>query len=135
MGLSIKFGDVFIHRGIEYVYLAGTEEIIYAGRILEKDRRTEELKCLCDKRSTQGGLYAQRAQDNLLFCYVELCTKEFEGRLAHFKDTPRGETTEGLLFDTILGSLNKEDLLKIKEEIIRGPLPGLLKNLVRDIKI
>ena len=80
---------------------------------------------------------AEKAEDHILFSYVILKTEEFKNKMCHFKDAMSGKNSneEGLFFDSLAGSLDKDDLIQVKNEIINGPLPLLLKELIKTIDI
>ncbi|KKT35516.1 MAG: hypothetical protein UW24_C0007G0006 [Parcubacteria group bacterium GW2011_GWA2_44_12] len=128
--MLVKFGDVFKYKSEKYVYLARTEDVLYATKILSLELSRElhnvyENECKKDhKRSV--------LENKPLYCFVTLNTKAFKDRIAHIG------TTKGMddsLFFDIADSLNSEDLKAIKEEILTGPLPKMLKELVLDIDL
>lgn len=62
-------GDVFKYKGKEYVYLAQTEEILYAARILSKEETD-----LIERRHNQVNQRPNRAEykSHPLYCFVIL---------------------------------------------------------------
>ena len=78
---SISFGDIFQHEEKEYIFLAKTENIIYAAEILSTEK-TEKINTLLQKRisSSKDGII----EDCILYCYVVLQTEQFKNRCAHF---------------------------------------------------
>lgn len=106
----IKFGDVFKHGERDYVYLAGTSEIIYAAKILSIEN-TEKVLNLSNKRETNGN--RDKYKGHSLYCFVMLDTDEFKDRMAHFQQTQYGDVS----VESAFRHLNTGDLKKIKEEI------------------
>lgn len=132
MPLIVKFGDIFRYREEEYAYLAQNGEIIYAAKILDKEKTDQVLK-LCDKQYK----YApnnEKIKSNVLYSFVMLSTDEFKDRMAHFEGTDKNNIEPS--FD-IIGSLNEKDLKAVKHEILdrSSAVPLKLKDMVRDIDI
>jgi hypothetical protein len=132
----IKFGDVFVYKGTEWVFLAKTEELLFAAQILDKEQ-TAQIDLLFNKLASKGSKIADQIKDKPLYCYVVLETEKFKRRAAHFKTAISGKSTNDneLFFDKILDPLIKSDLVNIKKQIINGPFSKLLKDIVRDIDI
>lgn len=125
----MTFGAVFKYLDKEYVFLVETPEIIYAARILSVPD-TEKL----EKRYTQ--LEAQNLP-NLgkmsVYSYVVLETTQLKRRAAHFHGT------DSTIFSELIPlniTLNKEDLIRIKDEITKdGCVSTRLKEKIKDIEI
>lgn len=81
---SIKFGDVFKHKEKEYVFLAKTEELVYAAEILSKEL-TSKIDNLYQKISKYDGGCVNR----IIYCYVMLKTEEFKDRMIFFGENRR----------------------------------------------
>ncbi|MEK7070002.1 MAG: hypothetical protein AAB818_00215 [Patescibacteria group bacterium] len=110
-GSIVKFGDVFRHNEEDYVFLAQTDEIIYAAKILDKVI-TDSLKNMSDKIEATNS----SRRKNPVYSFVILQTENFRDRVAHFgrTDDTKHQTNR---FD-IISNLNKADCLQIKNEII-----------------
>ncbi len=128
-----KFGDTFLYRSEEYVFLAEIDQLTYAAKIIEKFQ-VKEINDMYDKSAAKGSLVVSGLKDRIIFCFVILRTKEYEGMGAHFKPAKDGLEISGDL-DPTGKSLNKEDLAAIKTEIIAGPLPRILKTHVEGLEI
>jgi hypothetical protein len=130
---SIVFGDIFEHDGREYIYLAKTEEVIYAAQILppEKSRKVDDL---FRRRMATGKMVQATVGNNILYCYVMLKTKEFKERCAHFANT--GKDDFGISINKLAVILDTEDIKQIKEEILsKNAIPTELKELVKGLAI
>ena len=132
---SVKFGDVFVSKGDYYIFLALQDDLIYVGKILD-DMAAGKIENLFKIRTIQGGEKEEKAKDNILFSYVILRTEAFKNKMCHFKDTTSGKNSDDTnFFEKLVGSLNKEDLIQVRDEIINGPLPIILKEIVKNIDI
>jgi len=132
MSESIKFGDIFRYKEEEYVFLAKTDEIVYAGQILDK-AKTRKIDDLCEKRFR--GNIDSRIKNLPLYCYVMLYTDEFKDRMAFLGKT--GEDEFDYTFDLTGQTLNEQDIFEIKKEIIdpSSPIPGILRELIEALDI
>jgi len=110
-GNIVKFGDVFRHNEKEYVFLAQTDEIVYAAKILDKIT-TNTLKEMSDRVEVKNS----NRKKNPAYSFVILQTENFKDRAAHFRRTDNTEHRASS-FD-VVGTLNKTDCLQIKNEII-----------------
>lgn len=130
MAESIKFGDIFKHREKDYVFLAKTDETLYAAEILDIEQTTK-VERLNNFRAR--GPDAGRYKNNPLFCYVILSTEEFKNRGAHF-GVP---TPDGVIIDKTGFILNKEDMRALQRDISdpASPVANELKQLVKDLAI
>ncbi|MCH7758955.1 hypothetical protein IID20_01195 [Patescibacteria group bacterium] len=129
----IKFGDIFRHKEKEYVFLAKTENIIYAAQILDKvnTKKIHELY----KLKSRNTIDAQKCEHKPLFCYVLLSTEEFKERMTHLYKPEKDESS--IFFDKIGTVLNTKDLQDIKEQIIypNSPVALELKEIVSKLDI
>jgi hypothetical protein len=129
----LKFGDTFKYKEKDYVYLAHSEEILYSALILDfemSEKVKKRIDYLCKIKSTpeMDEIMSRRA-----YCFVELRTEDVKNRLAHFANT--GEEISDYSSLLSVGKLNNDDLREIKKEIEVGPVPLMLKDLVKDITI
>ena len=128
---SLKYGTVFKYLDREYIFLAETEEFIYAARILSlKDTKRVETT------------YSKAVAKNIpnvdkmpIYSFVILQTKELEQRAAHLQGTGNNNFID-LLISPLNIILCKEDLVGIKDEITKeGCVSIRLKELMKDIEI
>lgn len=127
---SLTFGDVFEYNEKEWIYLAETEDILYAARILnvEKSRALNNAFNNALRKNSP-------AIEGPIYSFVILQTKELRERAAHFANTGN-DRFDNLIFTPLNIKLAKEDLREIKNEITRKRCVSLrLKELVRDIQI
>lgn len=108
---TVKFGDIFVLDGREYIFLAKIDDIVYAVEILNKDYSREVMR-LASKDARRG----DRSVDKLVFCFVELSTERFNERVAHMAKAGRGEAT--IEFDEVEDCLLAEDKEAIKKELV-----------------
>lgn len=120
----LKFGDVFLFEGVEYVFLAKLDGLVYAGQILQPDKAQRIL-------FNQGKL--GKKPDHILYCYVMLKTPEVKDKMAHFASAADGNAN--LRFDNLNCSLSPEDLAAIKNEIVTGPFPKILQETISAINL
>ncbi|HKX72943.1 MAG TPA: hypothetical protein VJM32_02945 [Candidatus Saccharimonadales bacterium] len=122
-GVLVNFGDVFTYEEQDFVYLGESVEkkIVYAARILD-DKQSFALK----KFSEDAQYKHSYNPDSMLYSFVTLETQDFKDKLAWFKDTGRDGTKPTRPHCT----LEANDLTKIKQEILTGPLPQELKEIV-----
>lgn len=125
---SLTFGDVFRYNEKEYIFLAKTEERIYAAQILAPVD-TEKVDKLFKIRE------ATNKPTNLtIYCYVILQTTDFKDRAAHLHNT--GNVTFIDLIEKLPIALDLEDLKNIKMEIMKKNTISIeLKERVRDIQL
>ncbi|HCB35263.1 MAG TPA: hypothetical protein DEP25_01325 [Candidatus Taylorbacteria bacterium] len=127
---SFTFGDIFQYDDKEYIFLAETEDILYAARILNKEH-TAILK----KGTTAAIRRNSLMLDNLTYSFVILQTQELRERAAYFATTGKNRF-DNLIFIPLNIELCEEDLKGIKDEITKKKCVSIkLKELVRDIDI
>lgn len=128
---SLIFGDIFVHNQKEYIFLAKTDDIVYAAEILNHEL-TKKVEQLYNKKLAAGTI--QKVEGNILYCYVILETKEFEGRMAHLGNT--GKDDFSLTFGKLPVTLEQKDLKQLRKEICeRKAISFALKELVETIEI
>jgi len=122
---------VFLYKESMYIYLAGTDEVWYAAKILDKEQSVQV------KRFTDSQIRKNREnlRKDKIFCFVELKTEEFKGRIAHL-----GETEHDTWAETpkiIETGLDPEDLKSLKNEVMAegAPVPFALPKLINDIPV
>ncbi len=120
---SLLFGDIFRYQGNDYVYLAETEDVRYAAKILDVDQSAKLDRAANGPRKTTS----------LVYSYVKLSTKEFENRCAHTGLTGKEAFTR--LVDKLNVELDEVDKKAIYKEIVEGPVPTGLKKLLADVEI
>jgi hypothetical protein len=130
-GTIINFGDIFRYRETEYVFLAQTEDTVFAAKIID-GYMAGKIQHLSDNREAIGS----RQKRNPLYSFVILSTKDFEGQAAHFANTGGAEHQSVKRFD-IINALNKKDLIEIKAEIEseNSVVPIRLIELVKQLNI
>lgn len=129
---TIVFGDVFRFREVEYVFLAKTEAVVYAARILDPEL-SRKVKDLFNRVRNSP----EKIRSHPAYCFVELQTEGFRDRIAHFANagSDRPSNAEGHLSFDIIRTLEKVDLEQIKTEITGGPVDLELKRLVGKIDL
>ena len=125
---SLTFGDIFRYNEKEYIFLAKTEERIYAAQILTPIE-TEKVDRLFKIREATN-----KSTNLTIYCYVILQTADFKNRAAHLYDA--GNRVFSSLIEKFPSVLTMEDLKNIKMEIMRKNTISIeLKELVQDIKL
>lgn len=128
MSSSLVFGDIFVHEGLEYVFLAATSDQIYVAKILDINL-SKRVKTLYEASIRKNKEVKLR---NLLYCFVVLTTEEVKGRMASLSKT------DGYRFEKEIRkvnlSLNEKDFSALKDEILssRGT-PIVLKELISQL--
>ena len=127
--ILVKFGDVFRFHEQEFVFLAQTDELTYAAKILDQ-KFTSQVVSLYERRDARN----VQNLNNVLYSFVILNTLGFKGRMAHFKNTDQVGQPQGF---EVINTLNPADLQEIKSEIMssKSAVPMKLKELIRDIKV
>jgi|GEM_PF-1027103 len=130
-GTIIKFGDIFRYREYEYVFLAQSNDTIFAAKIINNEI-VNKIQELSAKREASMSKLKRHA----LYSLVMLNTKDFEGKAVHFYGTDSPEHQSVTSFD-IIGDLEKEDVLSIKAEIESGEsiVPLRLIEIVKQLNI
>lgn len=125
---SLTFGDVFRYNEQEYIFLAKTEDRIYAAQILTPVD-TEKVDRLFKQREATN-----RPTYQTIYCYVILQTADFKDRAAHLYNTGNISTTN--LIEKLPFALNAADLKNIKAEIMKKNTISIeLKERVQDIQL
>lgn len=130
--MIINFGDVFTHREKEYIFLAKTEEIIYAAQILTIEE-SKNVNRLSEIRARSFD--AEKYKNHSLYCIVTLRTEDFKNRIAFLGKTEKYDL--GYIFNKLDYILDVQDKIEIKNEILRlgSPVPLILKELVKNLDI
>lgn len=127
---SYVFGDIFSYQDDEYIFLANTTEQLFAAKILNKEL-TQEIVSAYKKALKSGSPARERA---LVFCYVELKTEDFRGRIASLAKTEN--TNFDILSNKSSYTLCREDLQTLKKEILESHgVPIKLQELVGSIEV
>lgn len=129
----MNFGDVIKYNGKEFVFLAKTVEIIYLALIIPKEL-SQDLVRRRHNIFTRGSGDMIYKQAKIAWCFVQLYTKEFKGRVAYYANPGDEHFFEDSF--TILGTLNFNDQNNLKKEIQEDSgISGVLRKLVKDITI
>lgn len=124
----LKFGDVFIYKEEEYVYLAQTADTLYAAKILnpQHSKLVSETFVRRDRNQKMRGQTSQHP----LYCFVMLSTEGFQDRMASFYK-PYAKDPE-----SVTGTLNAQDIGQLIDTIVdpASPIPFELKELVSKIE-
>ncbi len=127
---SFAFGDIFEYNSEEYIFLAETEDVTFAARILNKELSRDFI----DRRETVERKNSYRI-DNLVYSFVVLKTPQLQGRVAHLYGSDRN-VAKGVFYTSLNISLLKEDLKQLQEEITQKKcVSERLKKEVKDLKI
>jgi hypothetical protein len=78
------FGDLFRFNEEFYVFLGGTNEIVYAAKIINPEK-VRMITALNNERSSRPDAY--KSDGNGLYWYVVLTTEDFIDHAAHFGNT------------------------------------------------
>lgn len=120
----INFGDIFRHKGEEYIFLKATEDKIYAAKILNNEL-SRKVSSFYEKQQVKG---KKDLESHPLFAFVTLTTDQFKDRLAHFKETGGNDIRS--VIEPLEISLLEEDIKQIKDFIKTSPcIPPELKDL------
>ena len=132
--IVLKFGSVFRHKEKDYVYLTHTEETLYSALVLNSEL-SDRLKKRCEEIvKTKSSPKTSELLSRPSYFFVELRTEEFKERVAHLYNTDQNPIDACLSLSPI-EKLIKEDLNRIKEEIINGPTPLELKEKLKKIEV
>jgi hypothetical protein len=115
----VTFGSVFLYSGKEYVYLDRSEDVVYAAEILNKEF-SNRLKKICANAAINSKKSYSVSQ-NQMYCFVELQTKEYMQRVAHYGFSPALNAEGGILSD-VIGRLCTEDIKELYTEISKDDL-------------
>jgi len=127
----LVFGDLFTYESREYIYLAKTEEIVYAAQILPVTD-TNRVNKFYESKVIKGK--EDKIAKHPLFCFVMLKTSKFKDRCAHFART--GLDDFSFFIEKLSVVLDKDDLMQVLNTIKSdSPVPMQLKELVKDIRL
>jgi len=109
---SLKFGDVIRYKEKEYVFLAKTDELVYAAQILDIETSTK-IDNLYKGRLSDGKIQKLNWK---LYAYVMLYyTTKYKDRIAHFENSQHDAPE--LIFEK-LGTLELGDIKAIRDDIV-----------------
>ncbi len=123
MARVLKFGDVFLYDNQEYVFLgfSGEHKILYSAKILDEELTRQIIRQDQAMQSKPG------FRNSPLCCFVVLTTAQFENRMAHFAKTENSQIT----VHGYVCRLSDNDAGAIKKELLDGPVPALLKEIIQ----
>lgn len=127
----LLFGDVFLYKGIEHVFLVDAGEVWYAAKIISKIH----TKILSREYERAVARSKARTERMPLYCFVELQTREFKDRAAHLHHSQKNSYSE--IPKPLAIKLTDEDKKAIRDIIItkKSPVPGQLKKLVKKLEL
>lgn len=133
MSIIATFGNIFNFNEKDYVFLAKTEDVIYAAEIFDNEK-----SILCKKalgKITKNSQQSYKLRQQPLYCFIVLRTEEFKERVAHYGQSAQGDVPN--FFENPICSLNSTDLTELHKELLNddSAVPELLKELIKDIKI
>lgn len=129
--ISGQYGDVFRHKGDNYVYLVQVNEIIYAALIVN-EQIANRINTLYEKETKKGGIAAKRALDSRIYRLVILTTEQFKKHGAYLYQ-PQHSANEISL--NIIGKINTDDMIALKKEIETGAYQDELKETTKKISL
>lgn len=127
MNSSFVLGDIFLYNDKEFIFLAGTADLIYASRVL--DIKTTQI---IEKKFNEAVVKNKEiALKHSLYCYVILTTAELKDRMATLARPDMNIESIAKKLDL---RLNEKDRKTIVDEIMnsRG-VPLGLKKLVSSL--
>jgi len=123
---ALNFGDVFLYKEKEYIFLVATEEAIFAAKILDHVQ-SRYLDNKFNSAATKGVQRASLAEASPMYCYVLLQTQEYKERAAHYGNSGKDDLS-GVF--TRCNALCDEDVALLKREIADSGAPAKLRNAV-----
>lgn len=135
-GIVVNFGLVFRFREKEYVFLAQDGDTLYAALIID-DRQTSDLLSRSNNLESTNSARSALRRKSPIYAFVTLSTENFIGRAAHLARTDSPEHQSALQYLDIVGHLDREDVILIKNEILSSGsvVPLGLQNIVRELNI
>ena len=127
---SFTFGDVFQYNDNEYIFLAETEDVTYAAKILDRELSRYVI-------GERDGAIRRNSYviDNLVYSFVILKTPELKERVALFLGADRN-IPQGVAFTPLDIFLLPEDIKQIWKEITQTKcVSERLKKEVKDLKV
>ena len=132
MNTSLLFGDIFSFNDKNYIFLAKTENEVFAAEILSiklSSQIENRYKQICWQNSTIK-------ENNVLYCYVVLRTEEYKDRLAHLGLANKNNIDFDKLINKLTITLDIKDKKEILNEIKQArAIPLGLKEVVKDILV
>ena len=129
----ITFGTIVLYKEKEYVFLVRTEDITYAAEILDQESSVNFKKLR--SKTAKNSKESYKLKQSLAYCFVELKTKEYEERIAHYGYPQIGDTSETVM--NPIGILCDQDIKDLHREISAEDLAvsAELRELIQNIKI
>jgi len=127
----LVFGSIFTYLDKQYVYLASGTGITYAALILHP-RMSQQVKAMREGSIQRRG--EKLTREFSAFCFVELTTPDYVDHIAHLHQTDQHKEPGRFLVGEN-DKLNKDDVLSLYKEIMEGPVPLKLKQLISDLDI
>lgn len=128
--ISLTFGDVFEWRNEKYIFLVPTLEFVYIAKVLS-DSESKVVLQLHKKHLYSGSTTA--VAELPLFWFVRLTCDDFKGQLAHLAKAQQGANYSRFFQPVPSIKIPKEDLDRIKEEIMKKRTWPELKKEIKDL--
>lgn len=109
----LEYDDTYgRNKRIDYVYLYDIGDITFCAKILNKSLSNSVV---CSHRKVINNPKSKQRDNNPAYCFVELSTKEYKGRIVHLY-----KTDENPIRDNINPyiRLSEEEIEEIKKEIL-----------------
>ncbi len=121
MNPPLSFGDTFLVKEIEYIFLGIDGEILYAAKILDLELSKQVEKFLMNR------IAGNKATNKTIFCFVKLITPQYKNRIASLT---KPELNKNIKIKKLKVVIEDEDKEKLKEEILTSDLApiGLQQN-------
>ncbi len=132
MSSIITFGDIFNYNEQDYVFLAKTEDIVYAAKILDREHSIlyKKIFTKISKNSQRSSELTQR----YLYCFIELKTEDFKERVCYYGKSDKSDVSDFLA--NIFSKLDQEDIRELHKELLTDDLvTEQLKELVKEIEL
>lgn len=131
---SHTFGTILVYNYLDseekFIFLGFTPlKFVYLAKILsqEQTKNTERLKKIHND--------AKGPTEEFALWYIKLTTEEFKDLIALLTNAQKDESEGNHLRELESVKLNKEDKIKLRDEILNAPIWEDLKEYVRGIEI